>query len=142
MKTEIRIQTLSAVTNSSKVGKKELDNPSKIIDMHKSSPKSKTHEVSGRKGMDPSVDQVTEMSTDHVQDLKSLQKTDTTTTVAATVKPSSTTATTTLSSKPLTTSKSDVRKEEIVTDNTPKTSLLGNFSFNFPIFLTYNAMYL
>ena len=57
MKTEIRIQTLSAVTNSSKVGKKELDNPSKIIDMHKSSPKSKTHEVSGRKGMDPSVDQ-------------------------------------------------------------------------------------
>ena len=97
-----------------KSGKKELDSPSKIIDSHKD--KSPNHEVSGRKGVDPSTDVVTEMTNDHVQDLHNLKETTTTTT----------TSTTTTSRRTTTViSEQTVKEEEpVVNDDTPRTSLL------------------
>ena len=96
-------------------GKKELDNPSKIIDLHKDEDKS--HEVSGRKGVDPSTDVVTEMTNDHVQDLHNLKQVTSTT---------STTTTTTTATPRTTTVQPQLKieAEKPVNDETPKTSLL------------------
>ena len=108
-----------------------MDNPSKIIDLHKDDENDgtagKSHEVSGRKGVDPSTDVVTEMTQDHVQDLHNLKEPTTTTTTTTTT--STTTSTTTTSST--TTGAPEVKSDEaldkdkeVVNDNTPRTSLL------------------
>ena len=73
--------------------------------MHKDSD-SKSHEVTGRKGVEPSTDVVTEMN--HVQDLQNLKST--------TISTTTTTAVTTVTKVLL--------KEKTVNDETPKTSLL------------------
>jgi len=156
-KTEIRIQTLpnddpvvkapkvKNPANSRKNGKKDLDNPSKIIDIHKTDDKS--HEVSGRKGAD-SQDIVTEVSTnDHVEDLNNLKVTNpppvvTTTTTVAPMKttkiPRIKTTTVVKSSSqspvPKTTEKPSQiivaeEQEPVVNDTTPRTSLLVGIIF-------------
>ena len=120
---EIKIQCLNNSCNDPQVqrsGKKELDNPSKIIDLHKddNDGKGKSHEVSGRKGVDPSTDVVTEMTNDHVQDLHNLKETTMTSTSTTTTTTSSTTG------APEVKSDEALDKEEVVNDNTPRTSLL------------------
>jgi len=143
---QIRIQTLPSddpepamkkenVANSRKIGKKELDNPSKIIDMHKSN---KSHEVSGRKGAD-SQDVVTEMSTDdHVGDLHNLKNlvptipppiTTTTTTVAPITTKTTTKEPTTVTKSSSSSIAPKTTKEPVVNDTTPKTSLLVGIVF-------------
>jgi len=155
VKTEIRIQTLPnddpKVTpetevkkpkNPRKSGKKELDNPSKsIIDIHKTN---KSHEVSGRKGSDPSQDVATEMSTvnheDDLNNLKSAVETTlppTTTLVAAVTtkipqKVVTSSAKSTSSAIPVTKTEKPLlktTKEPVVNDTTPKTSLLVGIVF-------------
>jgi len=154
VKTEIRIQTLPnddpKVTetevkkpkNPRKSGKKELDNPSKsIIDIHKTN---KSHEVSGRKGSDPSQDVATEMSTvnheDDLNNLKSAVETTlphTTTVVAAVTtkiprKIVTSSAKSTSSAIPVTKTEKPLlktTKEPVVNDTTPKTSLLVGIVF-------------
>jgi len=157
VKTEIRIQTLpnddpkqtekkvENPLNPRKSGKKELDNPSKnIIDLHKTT--NKSHEVSGRKGVDPSQDVATEMSTvNHQDDLNNLKNS------VVTTAPPETTATTTVAAvvttkipqKIVTTFKSTSSasaipkterpnlstKEPVVNDTTPRTSLLVGIVF-------------
>jgi len=121
---EIKIQCLNNSCNDPQVqrsGKKELDNPSKIIDLHKddNDGKGKSHEVSGRKGVDPSTDVVTEMTNDHVQDLHNLKETTMTSTSTTTTTTSSTTT-----GAPEVKSDEALDKEEVVNDNTPRTSLL------------------
>ena len=97
--------------------------------MHKSDDDIKSHEVSGRKGVEPtSTDVVTEISDvvqDHVNDLKNLKKTRIPTV------PTTTTPTTTTTTTLKTTTKTDLRvrttpptKEPVVNDTTPKTSML------------------
>merc|ERR1711971_533223 len=155
-KTEIRIQTLpnddpivkapkvKNPANSRKNGKKDLDNPSKIIDIHKTDDKS--HEVSGRKGAD-SQDIVTEVSTnDHVEDLNNLKVTNpppvvtTTTTVAPIITtkiPRIKTTTVAKSSSPSPVPKVEKpsqvivaeKQEPVVNDTTPRTSLLVGIVF-------------
>ena len=102
-----------------------MDNPSKIIDLHKDDENdgkaSKSHEVSGRKGVDPSTDVVTEMTNDHVQDLHNLKETTMTSTSTSTTTTSSTTTT----GAPEVKSDEALDKDkEVVNDNTPRTSLL------------------
>jgi len=164
VKTEIRIQTLPnddpKVTpetevkkpetevkkpqNPRKSGKKELDNPSKsIIDIHKTN---KSHEVSGRKGSDPSQNVATEMSTvnheDDLNNLKSAVETTlppvkTTTVVAAVTtkiprKIVTSSAKSTSSAIPVTKTEKPLlktTKEPVVNDTTPKTSLLVGIVF-------------
>lgn len=156
VKTEVRIQTLpnddpkqtetkvENPLNPRKSGKKELDNPSKIIDMHKTN---KSHEVSGRKGVDPSQDVATEMSTDdHVNDLNSLKNSVVTTTppvttVKTTVAAAVTTktpqkvvttsakSTSSASTVPKTDKPNMKTKEPVVNDTTPRTSLLVGIVF-------------
>merc|ERR1711983_268604 len=99
---EIKIQCLNNSCNDpqvQRIGKKELDNPSKIIDLHKDDENdgkaSKSHEVSGRKGVDPSTDVVTEMTQDHVQDLHNLKEKTTTTMTSTTTSTTTTSSTTT-----------------------------------------------
>lgn len=121
---EIKIQCLNNSCNDPQVqrsGKKELDNPSKIIDLHKddNDGRGKSHEVSGRKGVDPSTDVVTEMTNDHVQDLHNLKETTMTSTSTTTTTTSSTTT-----GAPEVKSDEALDKEEVVNDNTPRTSLL------------------
>jgi len=152
-KTEIRIKTLppdvSKPTKKVKSGKKELDNPSSIIDMHKSDPnQNKTHGVSGRKGVDASQDVVTAISTDdHESDLNNLKNlagtTTTPTPTESTPTPTESTPaprakTTTMKSTATSASSSEsvvpkveepVTKEPIVNDTTPKTSLLVGIVF-------------
>ena len=120
---EIKIQCLNNSCIDPQVqrsGKKELDNPSKIIDLHKDDNDGKSHEVSGRKGVDPSTDVVTEMTNDHVQDLHNLKETTMTSTSTSTTTTSSTTTT----GAPEVKSDEALDKEEVVNDNTPRTSLL------------------
>jgi len=158
VKTEIRIQTLpnddpkptekkvKKPINPRKSGKKELDDPSKnIIDMHKTN---RSHEVSGRKGVDPSQDVATEMSTvNHEDDLNDLKKiVETTLPPVTTVKkstriPRPTTQTTqkivtssaksTISKIVTKTEKPIMKttKEPVVNDTTPRTSLLVGIVF-------------
>lgn len=157
-KTEIRIQTLpnddpvvkapkvKNPANSRKNGKKDLDNPSKIIDIHKTDDKS--HEVSGRKG-DDSQDIVTEVTTNdqHVDDLNNLKVTNpppvvTTTTTVAPIKttkiPRIKTTTVAKSSSPSPVPKTTEKpsqiivaeeQEPVVNDTTPRTSLLVGIIF-------------
>jgi len=157
VKTEIRIQTLpnddpkqtekkvENPLNPRKSGKKELDNPSKnIIDLHKTN---KSHEVSGRKGVDPSQDVATEMSTvNHQDDLNNLKnsvvttappETTATTTVAAVVTTkmpqkivtTSFKSTSSASAIPKTERPNLSTKEPVVNDTTPRTSLLVGIVF-------------
>jgi len=154
-KTEIRIKTLppddaKLSTKKVKSGKKELDNPSSIIDMHKSDDpngQNKTHGVSGRKGVDASQDVVTAISTDdHENDLNNLKNVAGTTTTPVTTTqttptpaPKAKTTTmkiTTTFATPSSSSESivpkveePVTKEPIVNDTTPKTSLLVGIVF-------------
>merc|ERR1712223_1798234 len=154
-KTEIRIKTLppddaKISTKKVKSGKKELDNPSSIIDMHKSDDpngQNKTHGVSGRKGVDASQDVVTAISTDdHENDLNNLKNVAGTTTTPVTTTqttptpaPKAKTTTmkiTTTFATPSSSSESvvpkveePVTKEPIVNDTTPKTSLLVGIVF-------------
>ena len=122
---EIKIQCLNNSCNDPQVqrsGKKELDNPSKIIDLHKddNDGRGKSHEVSGRKGVDPSTDVVTEMTNDHVQDLHNLKETTMTSTSTSTT----TTSSTTTGAPEVKSDEALDKDKEVVNDNTPRTSLL------------------
>ena len=122
---EIKIQCLNNSCNDPQVqrsGKKELDNPSKIIDLHKddNDGKGKSHEVSGRKGVDPSTDVVTEMTNDHVQDLHNLKET----TMTSTSTTTTTTSSTTTGAPEVKSDEALDKDKEVVNDNTPRTSLL------------------
>ena len=111
-----------------RIGKKELDNPSKIIDLHKDDENDgkagKSHEVSGRKGVDPSTDVVTEMTQDHVQDLHNLKETTTTITTTSTTTSTTTTSSTTTGAPEVKSDEALDKDKEVVNDNTPRTSLL------------------
>ena len=102
--------------------KKELDNPSKIIDLHKDLIETTTHEVSGRKGVDPSSDVVTEITpnVDHVDDLNKLKSSTTKTSTKIRI----TTTKITTSTEASTTSKNPEVKKVAQEDPTPRTSLL------------------
>lgn len=158
VKTEIRIQTLpnddpkqtekkvENPLNPRKSGKKELDNPSKnIIDLHKTN---KSHEVSGRKGVNPSQDVATEMSTvNHQDELNNLKNSVVTTAAPVTTTVKTTVAevvTTKIPQKIVTTSSKSTSsasaipkterpnlttKEPVVNDTTPRTSLLVGIVF-------------
>jgi len=149
VKTEIKIECLEGNCNNTpkddnqkskprkgveqKSSKKELDNP-KIIDLHKSDEDDGDH-VKGRKGMNPGVDVVTEMS--HVEDLNSLKisttvtsapsttttKTTTKKTVATTKTSISSTTTTTATKRTTTKPEKEVQTKESLKDSTSKTSL-------------------
>ena len=99
-----------------------MDNPSKIIDLHKddNDGKGKSHEVSGRKGVDPSTDVVTEMTNDHVQDLHNLKET----TMTSTSTTTTTTSSTTTGAPEVKSDEALDKDKEVVNDNTPRTSLL------------------
>ena len=102
-----------------------MDNPSKIIDLHKDDENDgKSHEVSGRKGVDPSTDVVTEMTQDHVQDLHNLKETTTTTTTTSTTTSTTTTSSTTTGAPEVKSDEALDKDKEVVNDNTPRTSLL------------------